>query len=173
VICPLELIHELSALAWRGTLVSGNEPESDRSRSGADDETTRCVVEGDGKEDQLVVGGGDHRGDGADDEAVAHRRMVREAIGSALPKPRKKPERPRWKLKPAVEFIDAILQGDRNLADGIAHSFGFRATRYVRCGRAFVRDAFTEHPDNVVAILDFEIFPSAKPVFGFSFLEIF
>ena len=42
-----------------------------------------------------------------------HRRMVREAIGSALPKPRKKPERPRWKLKPAVEFIDAILQGDR------------------------------------------------------------
>jgi transposase len=42
-----------------------------------------------------------------------HRRMVREAIGSALPKPRKKPERARWKLRPAVEFIDAILQGDR------------------------------------------------------------
>ena len=31
-----------------------------------------------------------------------HRRMVREAIGSALPRPRKKPERPRWKLKAAV-----------------------------------------------------------------------
>ncbi|MDQ2777304.1 MAG: IS21 family transposase [Acidobacteriota bacterium] len=42
-----------------------------------------------------------------------HRRMVREAIGSALPKPRKKPERPRWKLKEAVEFIDAILEADR------------------------------------------------------------
>jgi transposase len=42
-----------------------------------------------------------------------HRRMVREAIGSALPKPRKKPERPRWKLKEAVEFIDAILETDR------------------------------------------------------------
>src|SRR4051794_19128878 len=39
--------------------------------------------------------------------------MVREAIGSALPKPRKKTERPRWKLKAAVEFIDAILGADR------------------------------------------------------------
>jgi hypothetical protein len=42
-----------------------------------------------------------------------HRRMVREAIGSAVPKPRKKAERPRWKLRMAVEFIDAILEGDR------------------------------------------------------------
>jgi transposase len=42
-----------------------------------------------------------------------HRRMVREAIGSALPKPRKKTNRPKWKLKVAVEFIDAILEGDR------------------------------------------------------------
>jgi transposase len=39
--------------------------------------------------------------------------MVREAIASALPKARKKTERPRWKLKAAVEFIDAILEGDR------------------------------------------------------------
>jgi len=42
-----------------------------------------------------------------------HRRMVREAIGSALPKPRKKTERPRWKLKAAIEFIDAVLETDR------------------------------------------------------------
>jgi hypothetical protein len=42
-----------------------------------------------------------------------HRRMVREAIGSAFPRPRKKTERPRWKLKEAVEFIDAILELDR------------------------------------------------------------
>jgi transposase len=42
-----------------------------------------------------------------------HRRMVREAIGSALPKARKKPERPRWKLTAAIEFVDAILQADR------------------------------------------------------------
>jgi hypothetical protein len=39
--------------------------------------------------------------------------MVREAIGSALPKRRKRPERLRWKLKEAVEFIDRILEGDR------------------------------------------------------------
>jgi hypothetical protein len=37
--------------------------------------------------------------------------MVREAISSALPKPRKKTERRRWKMQPAVEFVDAILAG--------------------------------------------------------------
>jgi transposase len=42
-----------------------------------------------------------------------HRRMVREAIGSAFPKPRKKTERPRYKLVAAVPFIDAILEADR------------------------------------------------------------
>jgi transposase len=42
-----------------------------------------------------------------------HRRMVREAIGSALPSPRKRTERPRWKLKAAVEFVDTILEADR------------------------------------------------------------
>ncbi len=42
-----------------------------------------------------------------------HRRMVREAIGSALPAPRKKTERPRWKLAGAVAFVDGILELDR------------------------------------------------------------
>ena len=42
-----------------------------------------------------------------------HRRMVREAIGSALPVPRKKTERPRWKLAGAVAFVDGILELDR------------------------------------------------------------
>jgi transposase len=42
-----------------------------------------------------------------------HRRMVREAIGNAMPRPRKKTERPRWRLKAAVEFVDAVLEADR------------------------------------------------------------
>lgn len=42
-----------------------------------------------------------------------HPRIVREAIASALPKPRKRTERPRWKLKEAIEFIDTILEADR------------------------------------------------------------
>ena len=59
-----------------------------------------------------------------------HRRMVREAVGSALPKPRKKTERPRWKLKAAVEFIDAILglTGKRR---------GNSGTRRTGCGNGF------------------------------------
>jgi transposase len=42
-----------------------------------------------------------------------HRRMVREAIGSALPMPRKKVERPRWKLGAAMAFVEQILETDK------------------------------------------------------------
>src|SRR3954468_21948836 len=42
-----------------------------------------------------------------------HRRMVREAIASALPAPRKKVKRPRVKLAPAVAFLDQVLEEDR------------------------------------------------------------
>jgi len=42
-----------------------------------------------------------------------HRRMVREAIGSALPRPRKKTERPRWKMQAAADFVNAVLEADR------------------------------------------------------------
>jgi transposase len=42
-----------------------------------------------------------------------HRRMVREAIRNALPSARKKPDRPCWKLKPYIPFIEEALTTDR------------------------------------------------------------
>ena len=42
-----------------------------------------------------------------------HRRMVREAVLSAVPIERKTPVRERPKLQPAMAFIDALLEADR------------------------------------------------------------
>src|SRR5215212_2455152 len=42
-----------------------------------------------------------------------HRRMVREAIECALPRPRKKTKRPRWKIAAVAAFIDDVLEADR------------------------------------------------------------
>lgn len=42
-----------------------------------------------------------------------HRRMVREAIECALPRPRKKTKRPRWKIAAVAAFIDDVLETDR------------------------------------------------------------
>jgi hypothetical protein len=42
-----------------------------------------------------------------------HRRMVREAIGSALPTERKRGQRPRWKLAAAMAFVNQILETDK------------------------------------------------------------
>ena len=42
-----------------------------------------------------------------------HRRMVREALGNAVPSRRKKPERKRPRLAPVMSFIDGILASDR------------------------------------------------------------
>lgn len=42
-----------------------------------------------------------------------HRRMVREAMGSAVPLERTPATRPRPSLGPVIDFIDAILEADR------------------------------------------------------------
>ncbi|MHB8577548.1 MAG: dockerin type I domain-containing protein [Dehalococcoidia bacterium] len=42
-----------------------------------------------------------------------HRRLVREALGSAVPAARKPPRRARPTLAPLTAFIDAVLQADR------------------------------------------------------------
>ena len=42
-----------------------------------------------------------------------HRRMVRDAIGNALPAPRKIPERDKPKLAPVAPFIEEMLEADR------------------------------------------------------------
>ena len=42
-----------------------------------------------------------------------HRRMVREALASAIPAEKPPPQRPRPKLEPVTDFIEAILESDR------------------------------------------------------------
>ena len=42
-----------------------------------------------------------------------HRRLVREAVASAIPRDRQRPKREKPRLGPLVGFIDAILEGDR------------------------------------------------------------
>ncbi len=42
-----------------------------------------------------------------------HRRMVRQALASAIPPERKKPDRGNPQIGPVKEFIDGILEADR------------------------------------------------------------
>src|SRR5665647_2592363 len=74
-----------------GGVMLGSERNSAvlRHRDGADDESSRRVVEGDGQEDHLVGGGGDHWGDGSDDAPVAGADGGRRLRGTGRPSQRK------------------------------------------------------------------------------------
>jgi transposase len=61
-----------------------------------------------------------------------HRRMVREAVGSAIPKRRKKTNRPRWKIAAAMEFVDRILEADKKAPRKQRHT-AHRIWERIRC----------------------------------------
>ncbi|MHB8153903.1 MAG: IS21 family transposase [Bacillati bacterium] len=69
-----------------------------------------------------------------------HRRMVREALGSAVPAEKAAAPRPRPRLEPLVEFIDGILEADKKAPRKQRHT----AHRiWVRIGK--------EYPDHPVS----------------------
>jgi len=69
-----------------------------------------------------------------------HRRMVRDAIGNAVPPPRKIPERDKPKLAPVVPFIEEMLEADRKAPRKQRHT-AHRIWRRLK----------TEHPEADVA----------------------
>jgi transposase len=69
-----------------------------------------------------------------------HRRMVREAIGNAVPRPRKIPERDRPKLGPVAPLIEEMLEADRKAPRKQRHT-AHRIWRRLK----------TEHPEMEVA----------------------
>jgi hypothetical protein len=110
------LIDDFGILDWPGSAVCFGPPRqrtgSGEARSGGNSSDWRAKVElfeEIRREYEFGVG----TITGVSKKLGVHRRMVREAIGSAPPKPRKKTERPRWKMQAAVEFVDAVLETDR------------------------------------------------------------
>jgi len=69
-----------------------------------------------------------------------HRRMVRQALAGAIPPERKTPARSSPKLGPVREFIDGILQSDREAPRKQRHT-AHRIWERIR----------QEHPDSPVA----------------------
>jgi len=82
-----------------------------------------------------------------------HRRMVRDAVGNAVPMPRKKPIREPWKLQPFIPLIEEILTNDRHAPKKqrhTAHRIWVRISKELpdyriseRCVRSYIRNRKT------------------------------
>ena len=100
-----------------------------------------------------------------------HRRMVRQALESAVPPQRKVPQRKRPKLGPAVAFIDAILQADEKAPRKqrhTAHRIWVRLRRErpeVKVGEASVR-LYVRKRKRELGLLHQETFIPQSYVYG-------
>jgi len=92
-----------------------------------------------------------------------HRRLVREALGSAVPQQRPARERPRPTIGPLAEFIDGILEGDKRAPRKqrhTAHRIWVRIT-HERPGQPIAESTVRQHVRQRKRALGLRVQPEA------------